>query len=241
MTVLDIDLDFFTSPIVHNATSNARVPCDGASFVPVRKAVDYLNQRCLLPVETKTPGRAFEHHDQVFDYAIKHFSEPVHLIHLDAHADIGGGQTRCWNYVCTDYAHLPLNLRRFPKRGELYLNCGNFIVFLAACGLLREVTFVSHPDWAEDYNAIYMKDCDVESGALQIKKVEKDVLEGVGMMRPLCELPHEVEAEIPFRRISSDDYRADSPPNTLFVTRSPGYTPACSDSLYDALVSLIDQ
>lgn len=239
MTVLDIDLDFFTTPIVYEVSAKKRVTKKGAATEPIEDALIYLRDHCKLPITNKTLGASFEHHDEVFNYALRHFTEPVHLIHVDAHADIGGGFTTCWDYVTTEYAHLPLAQRRMPKRGKNRMNCGNFIVFLAACGLLERVTFVSHPDWSDDYNPIYMKDCDPGSNALQIKKVLKSVMEESGMMKPFCELPHEVEPAIPFTRISREDFYAESPPDMLLVTRSPEYTPESADALYDAIVQTI--
>lgn len=239
-TVLDIDLDFFVSPIQHWKQSHDRVPDAEATPESVEEVLHYLNANCGLPTESKTPGAWFEHHDELFDFAVKHVAEPMHLVHLDAHADIGGGLTRCWEYVFTQYTHLSLPFRRHPKRGARHLNCGNFIVFLAACGLLERVTFVAHPAWQDDYNGLYMKDFDLGSEALQLKRFEKSVIDESKLLTPLYDLPHEVEAAVPFVRVNRDDYHAEHKPDLLFVTRSPGYTPASADPLFEALARRIE-
>lgn len=239
-TILDIDLDFFTSPIVSDIRSDDGTDRGGESVESNEDALDYLASHCDLPIDGKTPGAFFEHHDEVFDFALKHFPEPVHLIHVDAHADIGGGTTSCWDYLCTEYAYLDREARRSPKRGDRYLNCGNFVVFLAACGLLERVTFVSHPDWSDDYNPIYMKDFDSSSNVLQIKRFPKTAKQKLSKGIHLPDQSYDVDLEVPFERISRDGFHAACPPDLLLVTHSRQYTPACADGLYDTLVDLID-
>lgn len=240
ITVLDIDLDFFVTPIKYWGTSNNRIPEGNATTESIEEAVNYLETHCLLQTG-KTRGAIFEHHDELFDYALEQFTEPIHLIHLDAHADIGGGLTTCWEYVCTEYTHLSSSMRRFPKRGNKYLNCGNFLVFLAGTGLLKRVTFVSHPDWINDYNGVYMKEFDTDSGAIQLKRFSKQVIKDDDFCTPLYALPHEVEPSIPFVRVSRHDFHSEIAPDRVVLTRSPGYTPASADLLFDALSERIQQ
>lgn len=233
ITILDVDLDFFVTPIKNWGSSNNRIPEGKATTENIKEAINYLENHCLLNTE-KTPGAIFENHDELFDYALEQFTEPVHLIHLDAHADIGGGLTTCWKYVCTEYTHLSLPQRYHPKRGHQYLNCGNFIVFLAGIGLLERVTFVSHPDWQDDYNSIYMKDFDPDSNALQLKRFSADDV-NKSLYTSLLELPYEREQEVPFIRVSRHDFYNAVPPDQFVLTRSPGFTPVSADSLFDAL------
>lgn len=79
MTVLDIDLDFFTTPIVYEVSSKKRVTKKGATTEPIQDALNYLEHHCKLPITGKTPGANFEHHDEMFNYALRNFTEPVHL------------------------------------------------------------------------------------------------------------------------------------------------------------------
>ncbi|MEG0216309.1 MAG: hypothetical protein RR685_09305, partial [Hungatella sp.] len=234
VTILDIDLDFFVTPIKYWGTSNNRIPEGEATAENIDAAMNYLETHCRLQART-TPGAVFEHHDELFDYALKQFTEPIHLIHLDAHADIGGGLTKCWDYVCTKYTHLDQHMRKFPKRGNEGLNCGNFLVFLAGVGLLERVTFVSHSDWRDDYNPIYMKDFDPTSEELQLKRFSAQIIKDDDLCTPLYDLPHEVEQSIPFVRVPRHDFYSDIVPDKIILTRSPGYTPASADSLFNAI------
>lgn len=240
MTVLDIDLDFFTSPIVIDSMGERATKRRGKTAESIDSVLGYLQSQCLVPTSGKTPGAYFEHHDEVFNFALKHFTEPIHLIHVDAHSDIGGGMPMCWQYVFGEYLHLDDQKRHFPKRGPKGLNCGNFIVFLAACGLLERVTFVTREDWKCDYSIIYMEGFRMDSGHIQLKRFEKQDFGRIGINANLWDLPHSVEAAIPFKEASRRDFISSAPPDMLLVTKSPQYTPACSDDLYDALVSLID-
>lgn len=240
MTVLDIDLDFFTSPIVIDSMGERTTKRRGKTAESIDSVLGYLQSQCLVPTSGKTPGACFEHHDEVFDFALKHFTEPVHLIHVDAHSDIGGGMPMCWQYVFGEYLHHNGEERHSPKRGPKGLNCGNFIVFLAACGLLERVTFVTRDDWRCDYSCIYMDSFQIESGNLQLKRFAKQDFDRIGTSAQLWDLPHTVESLIPFEEVSRNEFISDGPPDMMLVTKSPQYTPACSDGLYDALVSLID-
>ncbi len=212
----------------------------GKTTESIDDAFAYLQSHCKVSTDGKTPGACFEHHDEVFDFALTHFTEPVHLIHVDAHSDIGGGMPSCWQYVFGEYLHLDHGKRRTPKRGPKGLNCGNFIVFLAASGLLERVTFVTRKDWRNDYSCIYMECFDVESCNLQLKTFNKQDFSRIGISAELWDLPHTVEPVVPFEEVSRPEFISDGSPDMLLVTRSPQYTPACSDALYDALVGLID-
>jgi hypothetical protein len=237
-TALDIDVDFFVTPIKHWGESDERLPEQEFFSDSVTTVLSFLSEKCGVSSKAQIPGACFEHHDELFDYAINHFKEPVHLIHVDAHADIGGGLSSCWYYVCTEYLHLSPEMRQKPRRGNKFLNEGNFVVFLAACGMLSRVTFVSHPEWHDDYNAIHMKDFDPLSEALQLKRYSANVVAAAGIA-PLGNSPHDVEPEVPFRRIPGAKFSLVAPPDFMFVTRSPGYTPRSADALYAEIARLI--
>lgn len=244
-TVLDIDLDFFVDSIAHGASADKRLPewgysaetgrVEGYFTDTIEEALAYLETHCLLPQRNKTPGAIFEHHDELFDFAVAHFTEPVHLIHVDAHADMGGDLNSSWEYHSTQYMHLPLHERRTPTRGNNYLNCGNFLVFLAACGLLEKVTFVTHPKWQIDYDCLYLKDFSSASGALQLKRFPPNTVRDANFHT----VPHEKEDEIPFIQVSREDFFSIVQPDTVFLTRSPCFTPASADSIYDAIAQRI--
>jgi hypothetical protein len=235
MTILDIDLDFFVTPIKHWGATKDRLDEDEFSVEDTASAIEFLERQCRMPVGPGIPGAVFENHDDLFDYGVANWNEPVHLIHVDAHADIGGGLTSCWHYVTTEYTHQDPKMRRFPKRGSKYLNCGNFIVFMAGCGLLKEITFVSHPSWSDDYNPIYMKGFDPSSEAIQLKRFDAKAIANAGITEPLYWIQHEVEDVIPIRRIPRQVFQLDTVPDAVVLTRSPSYTPSSADVLFEEI------
>jgi len=236
-TVLDIDLDFFVSPIKNWHASRDRL--SEADYSVDVDALSFFERQCGFGRKTRIHGACFEEHDELFDFAIKNFHGPIHLIHVDAHADIGGGLSTGWRYVVTEYLDLDKDARQNPQRGDNFLNPGNFIVFLAACGFLREVTFVSHPLWHDDYGSIYMRNFDPNSEALQLKRFKLADIEAAGV-GGLQNVPHQTEEPIPFRRIPQTDFQLRNPPDLMFVTRSPGYTPKSADKLYDEISKYIE-
>jgi len=239
MTILDIDLDFFVTPIKHWGATEERLDADEFKVEDAASAIEFLEKQCRMPIGPGIPGAVFENHDELFDYGLANWHEPVHLIHVDAHADIGGGFTPCWHYVTTEFAHQDSRGRRFPKRGSEFLNCGNFIVFLAGCGLLKEITFVSHPNWSDDYNPIYMKGFDPSSEAIQLKRFDAEAVADAGITKPLYLIPHEVEDAIPMRRIPREEFQLEMVPDAVVLTRSPGYTPSSADALFDEIARRI--
>jgi hypothetical protein len=232
--VLDIDLDFFVSPIKNWHASADRLPEEDYSVDANAKS--FFEWQCRFNRDTRIPGACFEEHDELFDFGIANFRTPIHLIHVDAHADIGGGFSAGWHYVGTEYLHLDEPARKHPQRGPNALNAGNFIIFLAACRLLREVTFVSHVNWHDDYGSAYMQHFDPHSEALQLKRFDPGALQGV---LGLQHVPHQNEAPIPFRRTSRADFQLRAIPDLMFLTRSPGYTPQSADTLYDDIAEYI--
>lgn len=239
-TILDIDLDFFVSPIYHGTSTDNRIPNSDATVDSIEVALEYLEAHCGLPKNQTLPGAYFENHDELFDAIVTHIDEPIHLIHVDAHADIGGGFTKCWQYMFCEYAHLAKAGRRYPKRGANFLNCGNVVAFLAFAGLVEKVTFVSHQDWTDDYQPLYMEHFDPNSSALQLKRFSAKAIENAGFLTPLYQIEHELEPSIPLIRVGRENFYIENPPDALFVTRSPGYTPESADILYDVLIGHIE-
>jgi hypothetical protein len=236
--VLDLDLDFFVSPIANFISGKQRLNDDEYSVDQIDSIAQFLETQCGLTAVNRLPAKLFEEHDQVFDYLRMLKADPwreqqVDLHHIDAHSDTGGGLTSCWHYVFSEYLHLPLSARMFPRRGAAGLNPGNFIIFLAACGWLDRVRFVTHPQWQDDIQHVYMHNFDSFSGAIQLKKYNPQTLRDAPITKPLDKIEHELEPAIPFEIIGRENYSADGPFDFVFLTRSPGFTPRFADTIFD--------
>lgn len=240
MTILDIDLDFFVSPIKFEVDTSRRLPEAEFKVEDIESALRFLESNCCLPLDSSVPGALFEHHDEVFDYAVQNFPPQLDWVHVDAHADIGGGWiVPSWQYIFCEYTTLDLKARRTPLRGPKGLNCGNFMLFLAGCGMLKEVRFVTPSIWKSDLQPIFMEGHTECSNAIQLKRYDRDVLRSC-LFRPLAETPHEVEQAIPFVPVKREDFELLKQPDFVLLTRSPGYTPKSADRLYDAVASRLD-
>src|SRR5258708_2188109 len=101
--LLDVDLDFFVSPIKNWDASADRLSDGDYSVDP--DAMSFFERQCGFNPKTRIRGACFEEHDELFEFAIENFRAPAHLIHVDAHADIGGGLSTAWRYVATEYLH----------------------------------------------------------------------------------------------------------------------------------------
>ena len=98
-TILDIDLDFFVTNIANNCESYGRRRLsEGEGYLPKSELIvkSFLEANCRLSTEKKTPGKAFEDHDEVFYYwrdlvNQSFLKPPFEVVHVDAHSDLGSG------------------------------------------------------------------------------------------------------------------------------------------------------
>jgi len=95
--ILDLDLDFFLNGVAYfRPTDSERL--DDEDFQPwsFDQAVGFLAERCGL--QSKLPGWTVEGHGDLFDRwrsAIQSglLRPPFHVTHVDAHADLGLGDS----------------------------------------------------------------------------------------------------------------------------------------------------
>ncbi|WP_257233071.1 hypothetical protein [Rhodococcus qingshengii] len=64
--ILDIDLDFFVTPVVYWPEDNERPPAEDYSVWPIDQALDFLRNRCGLT--QKLPGFVTENHGELSLY-----------------------------------------------------------------------------------------------------------------------------------------------------------------------------
>src|ERR1017187_8280837 len=95
--VLDLDLDFFVHGVAFmRAKDDDRLPEDEYQPWSLDESVHFLTEQCLLT--DKLPGFVVENHDDLFDLwrnAVSGgaFESPFHVTHVDAHADLGMGDS----------------------------------------------------------------------------------------------------------------------------------------------------
>lgn len=244
--VLDIDLDFFLDRIF-NSDREPRGRLDPRAYRvdPTEVALSWLSDQCAVSLDRPTPGSAHEHHVDVwFEWRrmIRNgtLRTPFEVIHVDAHADMGLGNNSCL-YIAEELLAQPVDRRRVPVGRDTWcVRDNNFIAYALACRWIGRLTYVTHPDCQDDVQWLHMKDFDTRSGFVQMKQFQPGFAEGLDHFLDVKKLPFKPEPEIPMDMIGRADYRADRAPDFIFVSRSPNYTPATADPLFEALGRLVD-
>lgn len=223
--------------VAHGFHTSVGQRLDAQDFPPwsIEEAISYLERNCGL--EGPLPGRVVEEHDEVFRIWRQLIEEgslttPFHVTHLDAHADMGMGDTG-YVYVMTELLLRDPEDRTYPPEGEGKLNASNFVLFAVACRWMDRLTYVYPPGGGSDIPGIHKKGWDWNSDMLQLKCIDpNDVLRLFDSIEPE---PIHVEPEVPLECFSCDEYSNDSAFDFITLARSPEFTPAKSDVIYDAI------
>jgi hypothetical protein len=233
--VLDVDLDFFVEPPVHWPQWDDRCPEEGRHVLRLEEALAFMRTRCLL--NGPLPGGVAEAHDEVFwlwrdAIGSGALEPPFHVTHLDAHADLGLGDSG-WVYLMTDLLRRDVADRAEPRTGHGALNEGNFLLYALACRWLDSLEYVYGPGGGGDELVYALRDFDREADEVQLKAISSEAAK-----RPLdfrgWDVLH-LEPGVPYRRHEADKYQAGTGFDLIFLTRSPLYTPASADALFDAI------
>lgn len=239
--VLDLDLDLFVDGVAHwrNSTDDR---LDAEDFPPwsVDEAVAFLTDRCQL--RGPLPGFVVEHHGDLFgkwrsaiDAGL--LRPPFHVTHADAHADLGMGDPAII-YVMSELLYVPPEARRNPNGGTLgpayALGNGNYLTFAIACRWVADLVYVFNSGGGEDVLVHVMEGFDPSAANVQLAAVPRRLLvENLALIEPLE--PDFREPPVPFRKMLWSEYRAPAPFDIVCLARSPGFTPAGCDAIFDEI------
>lgn len=231
--VLDIDLDFFVTPVVHWPQWDGRAP--GRSMWTVDDAIAFLRDVCGL--DTPLPGFVTETHDELYwrwKDAITSgvLQAPFHVTHLDAHADLGLGDSG-WPYLMTDLLHLDVDARTNPRTGGSGLNEGNFLAFAIAAGWIAGLEYVYGEGGNNDELAYLMQNFDKDAGNVQLKAITPDQKDDL-LRRGRCEIER-LEPPVPYRTAPAAQYTSTGVYDFVCRARSPLYTPEAADVIFDEI------
>ena len=241
--VLDIDLDFFLDRILYaddeprGRPSNEEYRVDATDV-----AMDYLRKQCGL--NQPVPGAACNHHREVWFHWRRMLKAgklraPFEVIHIDAHADMGLGNNSCL-YIAEELLAQPVEKRRPPTgRENWHVSDCNFIAYALAQRWIGKFTYVTHPQWQDDVQWLHMKDFSTTSGFVQMKRFEPGFTEELSDFLDVKRLPFEAEPDIPMQVISRPNFQSETPPDFIFLSHSPNYTPPAADALFDRMKELI--
>ncbi|TRW25355.1 hypothetical protein FMM05_08610 [Flavobacterium zepuense] len=248
MRILDIDLDFFLDEIAHfRKRNNQRL--DKRRYVPWNsgQVECFLEKSLGLNKSNPIPGYLFTHHDEVFCWykeqiASGNIQGASSILHVDAHSDLATGIDGAFLYIMETMMRKPINLRPDVSDATDWskLNPGNYLVFMAACEWISDLTFVKHHKSNEKYNPLYFSGNDADSGNIQIKSYQPGILKNLASgTRLFAEIhnhePIIVGQEVPFQEISWCNYGTDEKFDFILLTQSPSFTPATADKLMDVI------
>lgn len=254
--VLDLDLDFFLCRTAHYLDS-ADERLDPGEYPPwpLDAVITFLAEQCRL--RGRQPGFVVEHHNELFyrwGEAIEagRVVAPLEVVHADAHADLGLGDAS-YAYLMGELAfeaiegrYEVLKARRPRSRSQMLdlgnhaLTDGNWLMFALACGWLSNLTYVTN-SCAEasdgprpcDLMNVLMQDFDMRANHLQVVGTREKFWQS-GRSRP--QVIDQRDPPVPFATSAWRDYQASDPFDIVCLARSPEYTPAEADLIFDAIV-----
>ena len=241
LRVLDLDLDFFVEGVAHWRTSDGE-RLDGEEYPPwnLDQAFLFLKDQCKL--DGSLPGSVVENHGELF-WAWKNaiatglFSPPFDVTHVDAHADLGLGDSG-YVYLMTDLLYREPVERTNPEVGETRLNDGNYLAFAIACRWLSRLSYIYNDEGGGDLMSYHLEGFDRGASNIQLKAMRKseiDRLHGLLAARTGEIKVDRHEPLVPFHHGSWRDFQAEHPFDAICLARSPGFTPPAADAVFDAI------
>jgi hypothetical protein len=247
MKILDIDLDFFLDEIAHfRKRNNQRL--NQKHYIPwnTGQVECFLEDKFGLRKDSPLPGVLFTHHDEVFhwcrEFKRQGNAENFSIVHIDAHSDLATGIDGCYLYIMETMLRKP-NLERpiVEDAGDWQkLNPGNFLIYMAACDWIENLTFVKHHKSNETYNPLFFQNNNVETNVLQLKSYNAGIVKNLAMGTRLFQQisnhnPVFLTNPIPYREVKWCDYKENHKFDYIFLTQSPSFTPKTSDKLLETI------
>jgi UPF0489 domain len=233
MRILDLDLDFFLSDIAFCCGGSSRL--SSADYLPwsEERVRRFLENQCGLDRTNPIPGKVVTHHHEVFHDWRRlieggRLATPFDVVHIDAHADLGLGDSSYW-YIMTDLLSRPVPERpRWAGASRNGLAASNYLAFGVACRWLSRIVYVRHPECRDDLFPYYIERRDSGETFIELKyygNVNFTEL-AFGSPEPLA-----VEPRVPLELIAGVDFSTREPFTRIYLAQSPPYTPPEADAL----------
>lgn len=214
-----------------------RAPDDAHDVWSIPDARAFLRERCGL--DRPRPGFVTENHSELFARwrdAIERgtLSAPFSVTHIDANADLGKGDAG-YNYLMTSLLFEPVEKRTHFKgpRRTTTITDGNFLLYAIACRWINDLTYV-WGDGGDDELRYAMEGFTLQADRIQLAAMEAGEL--AKLMNQQAPRPSHLEPPVPYRSTRWDCFTAEDRYDFVCLTRSPPYTPASADVLYDAII-----
>lgn len=241
--VLDLDLDFFVWPIANWPDGSGRLPdseCELlASDTEVRQ---FLEKNCHLARCAKISGQEFVEHEEAFCVWRRWLREgkltaSFDVIHVDAHADLGLGDSG-WTYLVEEVLALPVAQRDKPQFGTNAINSSNYLTFAIANHWIRDLTYVFPTDRSSSSRAeakpndlmrMHFRNCDPDTGLIELKQYRREDRSCVASSSSHV-TPLHSEPPVPFHLKADVNFKVSGVTHVV-VAQSPKFTPISADRL----------
>jgi hypothetical protein len=249
MRVLDLDLDFFLDAVVAWPFSDGDGPRRSAERYapwPAESVAGFLERQCGRRVAaggTRPIGRTVATHDGAFYFWREliergELAAPFDVVHVDAHADLGLGDTG-YRYIMCELLHRPPAERVHPNPAQVLES--NYLAFAAASQWLGSVTYVWHSARTHDDRPLeHFLGNDSESGFLQLKCCDPARFAADAASGAIASSVVALEPLIPFHTVNASSFVAAEPFDVVVLARSPLYTPVTADALIPIIESYFD-
>jgi hypothetical protein len=155
---------------------------------------------------------------------------PFHVTHVDAHADLGLGDSG-YVYLTTSLLFEESDNRRYPRTGEGALGDGNYLAIAIACRWLGEVIYVFNDGGGGDDALLYLLEgFDPEARNIQLAAVRGRRELSENLLSPRNLTIERLEPTVPFTTTGWRDFQADQPFDFVCLARSPEFTPPEADA-----------
>ncbi len=249
--VLGIDLDAFVYRSEHwRGRDDPRLDAHAHPPWVLPKVLSFLGSNCGL--SGPLPGVAVEHHGELFvrwRNAIEGglLVPPFHVTHVDAHADLGMGDSG-YIYLLTELLRQRPDARDNPKLGDDGLGDGNYLAFAIANRWVSQVIYVlggRYEDCDDDIDYEWQpgdllpylfESFDPCTRTVRLPTLEardlRDNLLSADRLTPLA-----LQPPVPFDWMLWQRFQATEPFDVICLARSPGFTPKAADAIYDEIRS----
>ncbi|MHC2068794.1 peptide arginase family protein [Bremerella sp. T1] len=243
--LLSIDLDYFVTPRCLFPLSGTRPDDSQYQIRATNEIEEFLKTKCLLCSERPTAGIIAEDHDKAFD-AIKKWIEngelkaPFRLVHLDAHADLGMGDSG-YIEIVSEILHRDISSRS----SDLESLCpGNWLAYAIANRWIGEVVFLRDKycsrDEYDDLLPCYFCSSN-DWSILQMRPLNEEQLWKIREDRHICSEVESEEPEVNWIQIQEPNFKLHQNPERVFVCRSPRYSPPKADDLFNFIGSFVSE
>jgi hypothetical protein len=235
--ILDLDLDFFVDGVQHNRSPDSS-RLDGDEFPPwpIDAVLSFLEDQCHLA--GPTPGCTVENHREIFHRwrdAIEAglLVPPFHVTHVDAHADLGLGESS-YEYLMTQLLFEDPENRAHPEEGAEGLDDGSFLAFAIACRWISDLVYVFNEGGGDDVLHLFKEGFDPKADHLQLAAMDNSELDKarrhyLGSEAPVVD---RLEPRVPLREVKWPNFEATAGYDFVFLTRSPAFTPPEADETF---------